>query len=712
MYRTDTTLSAWLTWTAVLHSFAFLIMVASTAVVAPANPADLDPNFGNFGRMAVNVDGTGNKWSSSVALQPDGKFVIAGGGGSPSNFFVARFNADGTPDLGFGTNGSTSVVLPGQSAAYDVAIQADGKIVLGGHYALTSGPSNSEVAVARLNADGSPDMTFDMDGKVTVSFSGTLVSNYQRYFSALRIAPDGKIVIAGHALLSATDDRFMFARLNGDGSPDASFGSAGRYVAPANGGGHNNEITDMLILADGSIVTSGYLIVIGGNFRFVQKHSANGTGREWSYAPGFVNQIPGSAHAFMGLTVLPDGKFIAVGKKDEKITVERINSNGTADNTFVLPTMPGGIALSVGVQADGKVVSNYSSGGSSSYSVMRMNSNGSLDTGFGAGGFGSAAVVVPGADSAQRLFVQPDQKILVAGHTSANGQFFYGALRYRGGNFVPERAAFDYDGDNKSDISVFRPSDGVWYLNRSTAGFTAVQFGLASDRIVPADYDGDGKTDIAIYRNGDWWIFQSSNSTVRVVNFGIAEDKTQPGDFDGDGKDDQAVFRPSTGVWYVFRSTDNGFHAVGFGSTEDIPQRGDYDDDGKSDLALFRPSNGHWYIQKSTGGYLVSQFGTSGDVPVASDYDGDSKPDIAVWRPSSGDWYVLNSANGQITTRNFGLSGDVPVPADYNGDGRVDIAIFRAATATWYQLLSPSGTWSQQVFGVNNDRPTPAAYTP
>jgi len=81
----------------------------------------------------------------------------------------------------------------------------------------------------------------------------------------------------------------------------------------------------------------------------------------------------------------------------------------------------------------------------------------------------------------------------------------------------------DFDGDRKADVAVFRPADGIWYLNQSTAGFAAAQFGLAGDKITPADYDGDGKDDIAVYRAGTWWILRSTNGLL-VTQFGLGGD--------------------------------------------------------------------------------------------------------------------------------------------------------------------------------------------
>ena len=266
------------------------------------------------------------------------------------------------------------------------------------------------------------------------------------------------------------------------------------------------------------------------------------------------------------------------------------------------------------------------------------------------------------------------------------------------------KTPFDFDGDGKADVSVFRPENGAWYLQQSQNGFTGVSFGQSSDKIVPADYDGDGKTDVAVYRAGTWYL-QRSQLGFTGIAFGDASDVPMPADYDGDGKADVAVFRPSNGTWYIQQS-QLGFTGVSFGQAGDVPAAADYDGDGKSDVAVFR--GGIWYLQRSQLGFTGVAFGESTDKPVAADYDGDGKADVAVFRPSNGTWYLQQSTAG-FNGVQFGAATDLPVPADYDGDGKTDVAVFR--NGTWYLQRSTQG-FTGVSFGAATDRPVPNAFIP
>jgi hypothetical protein len=295
----------------------------------------------------------------------------------------------------------------------------------------------------------------------------------------------------------------------------------------------------------------------------------------------------------------------------------------------------------------------------------------------------------------------------------------------------------DYDGDGKTDMSVYHPRTSEFAISQSSKhGETLnVPIGVPGDIPLVGDYDGDGKTDIAIYHPSTrtFAIAQSSRGN-ELLNFpfGSAGDVPIAGDYDGDGKTDIAVYHASARTFAIAQSSHNGaLLSVPFGDAGSLPIVGDFDGDGKTDIAVYQVAGDganrtlRFSISLSSkNGALMSPSPTLGggnSVPVLGDYDGDGKTDIAVFNPSysakapfTSTFYILMSSSGQMRTVTFcaptaedptktvafvdiGMSFTcpsgaylygVPLTGDWDGDGKTDPALYQPGTRTFYIALS------------------------
>lgn len=350
----------------------------------------------------VNISlGEGNDFGTAIATQADGKVVVAGyhEDGASTNMFVMRLNADGTLDQALGTaedgseNGIVNISLgEGNDSARDVAIQADGKIVLVGDSIVADGSTN--IVVARLNADGSVDDSFGQSEDSTPNgFVATSLGDGNDTANAVVLDAEGRIVVAGSRVAQDGSSNILVARYDAAGVPDATFGTAGDDGTPegfvnVSLGDGNDAARDLALQADGKIVVVGDSLSPDGSTNFVlARLKADGTPDE-----AFGSAEDGTPNGFVA-TSLGEGNDFATG---------------------------------VAVQGDGRIVvaGYHQDGDSTNIAVTRYDAAGALDPSFGQAEDGTdngiANISLGGGDDmANAVALQGDKLIVVAGTTTA-----------------------------------------------------------------------------------------------------------------------------------------------------------------------------------------------------------------------------------------------------------------------------------------------------
>jgi hypothetical protein len=295
----------------------------------------------------------------------------------------------------------------------------------------------------------------------------------------------------------------------------------------------------------------------------------------------------------------------------------------------------------------------------------------------------------------------------------------------------PPNVALDYNGDLKSDYVVTRNVEGrkTWFIHNG-ATHNQAQWGLSTDSPVSGDFDGDNKADITVYRpdnapNSFFYSLLSFNNTLLARELGrIGDDPSVVGDYDGDGKTDFAVYRAGVSAaepsfWYYrgSRIINGGITFVRWGQGGDFPAPGDYDGDGKTDFCVQR-NNGNgqaaFHLNQTCRGVESVVWGYPGDLIASGDYDGDRRTDFAVLRGVGGRivWNVLGRNNGNIIHygRVWGnTESDFPAQGDYDGDGKTDVTVWRPNGNTeqnfFYVRKSSDGALLPFEWGEGSDYP-------
>ncbi|MES2655497.1 MAG: T9SS type A sorting domain-containing protein [Bacteroidota bacterium] len=389
----------------------------------------LDQTFGTNGIALAE----GNYAAKGVSIQTDGKIVTAGSksDANGTDFCIVRLNSDGKLDNTFGTDGVVVVDFSTKTDnALDMAIQADGKMIVVGSAIISN---HTDIALIRLNTNGSLDNTFGTNGKVTTNIQGT--SN--DVASKVVIQADGKIVIIG----SGGTDMFnanVVARYNTDGSLDNTFDTDGKLLGVSFAPVSLNTLSDIKILADGKFIISGY----SSNQPAIGKLNADGS---FDVAFNTTGKLVISETIFGGnvclVAVQADGKVLmsyGSGTTSE-LKLLRLQTDGSLDTDF---GTAGKASINIGANNDyamaiktlsnGKIIvsgSTYVNSSATDFFIARLNSNGSLDNTFGTNGFATTSVTTADGDRAEAMAVQSNGKIIVAGN-KCTGSCNYVVLRY------------------------------------------------------------------------------------------------------------------------------------------------------------------------------------------------------------------------------------------------------------------------------------------
>ncbi len=395
------------------------IVVACTS---PAPNSSLDAGFGSAGKLSNTLPA-----AKALALQADGKLLLLGG------MTLSRYNADGSTDAGFGTAGRVTIVANGGGldAMQALAVQADGRVVVAGYTALPV-VFNQDMVVLRYNADGSLDTTFGSGGKVVTDFTGSTDRAY-----AVLVQADGKIVAAGIATLgsgTSADQDLALVRYLANGALDTGFGVGGKVTT--NIAGTADFGYAAALQPDGKIVVAGRVAANGGaNPDFgLARYLPNGT-LDAGFGSSGIVRIDFGGNVWdeaSDLAVQGDGKIVVGGQaafgSSYRFALLRLNANGTLDTGFGTAGLVrtdfstrNDYGRGLALQADGRIVlaGQVSGSLSADFGVARYLSSGAVDTGFGTAGL--VQVDFFGAtDGAMDVVVQPDGKIVAAG-SARNG---------------------------------------------------------------------------------------------------------------------------------------------------------------------------------------------------------------------------------------------------------------------------------------------------
>lgn len=485
----------------------------------PVVIGSLDPTFGTGGKSTIDFGLTAES-ASAVVIQADGRIVAVGSTGD-GDIAVARFRPNGLPDFTFGGgDGKVTFDVGGEDFATSVAIQRDGKIVIGG-YTDSGKPGNNNILAARLLADGSGlDTSFGFKGATAIAYDIGGDLDDRAYSVALQ--GDGKIVLGGYDQYGATDWDFAIVRLNTDGNLDQNFGFLGGgdfYFFDAGPNGlYADKSQALSIQSNGMILLAGSAQVSAtgsdiGIVRIYQDGTLDPAFGFGGYLQIAFNLAGTDIAQATSLAIQSNGDIVGVGNLQISGTDNfdmfafRLNwRDGSIDRTFgndlttyagatVIPFDLGGTladhATGVKVQPDGKIVVSGTvevSDTESDMALVRLNTDGTYDTTFSADG--KMTIDFGGNDSGNALAIGANGRIVVAGGGGATGGFALARVVAT----VEEPRSLAIGGADDGSATTFKPNYATAQLEATGSTVAIGPFGT-NVRVASGDVNGDGFPD-------------------------------------------------------------------------------------------------------------------------------------------------------------------------------------------------------------------------
>ena len=407
-----------------------------------SQPGSLDNTFGNKGILIESV-GKGSDYGKAVSLNKDGKIILAGysHNGTNYDFVLAQFKENGTFDSSFGINGFTTVAIGSDNDyAYTLALQPDGKILMAG---ASKNVSDYDFSLARFNFNGSLDTSFSKDGKLTLSFGSMDDVAY-----SIAVQADNKIVAAGLTKTSIGES-FALARFLSNGTIDTSFSNDGKLTTSF-GTNFIDEGISMAIQKDNKILVGGNTGPSSISYFGLVRYLSNGSLDTAFSNDGLLTTDFGNKAYLRAIAIQSDGKIVASGTVFNGVTYDfglvRYNKNGSIDNSFdndgkIITSISDGEgtdgAYAIVIQTDGRIIlaGDAQVGNGFQIGMIRYNKNGSVDTDFGTDGIVRTNVYGKN-DKPYSIALQSDGKIILGGYTYNGTDYDLVLARYIGGDNI------------------------------------------------------------------------------------------------------------------------------------------------------------------------------------------------------------------------------------------------------------------------------------